>query len=139
MHLGARATWLAFSLALVVALALLPSALADDGPRLSVRHHTITFAGETDEGYYDWRWAVTICSSGAARIKLRHDMADADAALGTGAYASWYVNKKRAGCKRYAYYAGRTSRSVRSRVRVRWRGLRDTTPWVEATCQPNCP
>ena len=131
---------LAVIVALVVAaLAALPSALADEGPRLSAHHHTIEFAGEDDEGDYDWRWAVTICSSRAARIKLRHDFGDAGDRPGTGSYASWYVNKKRAGCKRYRYYTGGNYHSVRSLVRVRWRHLHDTTSWVEATCRPNCP
>jgi hypothetical protein len=137
MALGVRATWLALIVALVVAaLALLPSAVADDGPRLSARHHTIEFAGETNDSDSDfrWRWAVTICSSRAARIKLRHDMAENDAPPGTGTSGSWYVRKERGGCKRYRYtYTGYNNQSVRSRVRVRWAGLRDTTPWAEAT------
>ena len=42
MAAGGRAMWFALIGALVVAaLAVLPSALADDGPRLSARHHTI--------------------------------------------------------------------------------------------------
>ena len=84
--------WLALIVALVVAaLALLPSALADDGPRLSARHHTIEFAGETNDSDSDYRWrlAVTICSSRAARIKLRYDIANADDPPETGGYPSW--------------------------------------------------
>jgi hypothetical protein len=123
----------------VAVLILLPSALADEGPRLSARHHTIEFAGENDEGDRDWRWGVTICSSRAARIKLRHDTADADGPPGTGGYATWYVRKKRAGCKRYTYYVGSYHARVRSRVRLKWGRLRATTPWVEATCLPSCP
>jgi hypothetical protein len=142
VHRRARATWWALTIALVVAaVALLPSALADTGPRLSVRHYTIEFAGQTDDSASDylWRWAVTICSSRAARIKLRHDKVEADAPPGMGVYATWYVDKKRAGCKRYRYYMSINYQSVRARVRVRWAGLHDTTPWVQATCLPNCP
>ena len=132
--------WLALIVALVVAaLALLPSALADGGPRLSARHHTVTFHREGVEGDYVWHWAVTICSSRAARIKLRHDKAYAYRPPESYVYASWHVNKKRAGCKRYRYSMSRNSPSVRSRVHVAWRGLRDTTRWVEATCASNCP
>lgn len=98
----------------------------------------MTFHRAGSEGDYEWRWAVTICSSRAARIKLRHDKVY-DPPPGSHVYASRHVNKKRAGCKRFRYYMSRNSRSVLSRVHVAWRGLRDTTRWVEATCEPNCP
>ena len=112
---------------------------ANAGPRMRAYDYAVNFVGEDDyEADYVWHQGVTICSSRAARIKLRHQIRDANEPE-SGVVASWYVTKRRAGCKRFRWSFSQNLQSVRTRVILAWHGLRVVGPWREATCQPRCP
>lgn len=140
MHFGGRAAISASIVALLVAaLALAPAASANGGPRMKAYDYTVAFLGAFgEEDDYFWRQGVTICSSRAARIRLRHEVGNATEPHSIG-FVTWYLNKRRAGCKRYRLTFDRNTFAVRSRVILSWRALRVVGPWRVATCEPRCP
>jgi hypothetical protein len=132
----ARAAPFVATLALLAAvLVLVPAASANGGPRLKAYDYALAFVGEDEEGDYIWRYGYTMCTSHAARVKERFLIGAEGAVL----FTVDYLDKRKAGCKRYRSYFDQNVREVRARVRLWWRGLRVIAPWREATCEPRCP
>jgi hypothetical protein len=77
-----------------------------------------------------------MCTSHAARVKVRFLISAHDG----DSFSVFYLDKRKAGCKRYRVTFGQNVFEVRARVRLWWRGLRVVGPWREATCElsPDC-
>jgi hypothetical protein len=111
-------------------------ASASGGPRLSAYDYVFKSLGEGDDDVdfdYGWRWRVTICTSQAARVNIRDISVNAETGDATG---SSFFRKQKAGCTRHRVdFTGPNFLTMRSRLRLAWRGLHVKGPWRTATCQ----
>lgn len=135
MRPWARAVPLVSTVALLAATVFFaPAAGANGGEperRLSAHRYTLAVVGERgEESDLIWRYGFTMCTSHAARVKVRFLIG----ARGAVSFSVFYLEKRRAGCKRYRVYFDQNVSEVRARVRLWWRGLRVISPWREATC-----
>jgi hypothetical protein len=131
-----RAAWLAVIVAVVAPLAVPSPALGSARPKFYAHHYVFKSLGEGgEEGDYQWAWGVTICTSRAARIRIRDIMVEADVEDSVG-IGSLSVVKQKAGCKRHRLYSlGPNFRTVRSRLHLTWGHRRIEGPWRSATCR----